>query len=87
MGFNSALAQQQFYGALPINVRFTPNSGHWTSAAKCPLRAKSGHFALRKELFDHLVGACEQLRRHWKLQHPGGLCIYDNLELRGLHYW
>src|SRR6516162_4544591 len=24
-------------------VRFTPNSGHWNSVAKCPLCAKSGH--------------------------------------------
>ena len=27
--------------ARPINVRFTPESGHWNSAAKCPLCAKS----------------------------------------------
>src|SRR5262249_52235383 len=26
----------------PTNVRFTPNSGHWNSAAQCPLCAKSG---------------------------------------------
>jgi hypothetical protein len=26
----------------PINVRFTPKSGHWNSVAECPLCAKSG---------------------------------------------
>jgi integrase len=26
----------------PINVRFTPKSGHWDSAARCPLCAKGG---------------------------------------------
>ena len=26
-----------------INVRFTPESGHWLSALECPLCAKSGH--------------------------------------------
>ena len=29
-------------GASPIDVRFTPKSGHWDSAAKCPLRANFG---------------------------------------------
>ena|SRR5215469_7860598 len=38
-------------------------------------------------LVDHLVGPGEQLRRHWKLQHSGGLCINDYLEFGGLHYW
>ena len=36
-----------------LNVRFTPNSGHWISAARCPLCAKSRHLPF---LFDHLVG-------------------------------
>src|SRR6516165_7171254 len=27
------------------DVRFTPKSGHWNSAVKCPLCAKSGHSA------------------------------------------
>src|SRR5262249_4980195 len=26
-----------------VNVRFTPNSGHWNSISKCPLCAKNGH--------------------------------------------
>jgi hypothetical protein len=29
-------------GARPINVRFTPNSGHWLSASGCLLCAISG---------------------------------------------
>ena len=28
------------------DVRFTPNSGHWNSAMRCPLCAKSGHAGL-----------------------------------------
>src|SRR6516162_1224148 len=31
-------------GALPINVRFTPKSGHWNSVVEYPLCAKSGHW-------------------------------------------
>jgi hypothetical protein len=31
----------------PTNVRFTLNSGHWNSVARCPLCANSGHSALR----------------------------------------
>ena len=46
-------------GARPINVRFTPESGHWDSAVECPFCAKSRHSAmwLKTSLFDHLVGA------------------------------
>src|SRR5271169_809467 len=29
--------------ALNIDVRFTPNSGHYSDIAPCPLSAKSGH--------------------------------------------
>jgi hypothetical protein len=37
------------------DVRSTPKkSGHWNSAAPCPLCAKSGHCAVS---FDYLVGA------------------------------
>ena len=50
---------------LPLDVRFTPESGHWNSVAKCPLCAKSGHWAAQQltELFDQLVGEGEQTRR------------------------
>jgi hypothetical protein len=30
-------------GGHPINVRFTPKSGHWNSLSECPLCAKSRH--------------------------------------------
>ena len=29
-----------------INVRFTPNSGHWQRTSRCPLCANSGHSAI-----------------------------------------
>src|SRR5215469_15224335 len=39
------------------NVRFTPKSGHWNSAMRCPLCAKSGHSAPQQMyLIDHIVG-------------------------------
>jgi hypothetical protein len=34
-------------GAHPINVRFTPKSGHWFRMLGCPLCAKSRHSALQ----------------------------------------
>jgi len=53
-----------------LNVRFTPNSGHWNSAAKCPLCAKSRHSAVgrNRSLFDHRVGAGEQGLGHRQTQ-------------------
>jgi hypothetical protein len=44
-------------GSRPINVRFTPESGHRNSVVECPLCAKSRHSALQQKvsLFDHLV--------------------------------
>src|SRR5215813_2654936 len=36
-------------------------------------------------LFDDLVGAGEQLRRHGETEHPGRLSIDDKLELARLH--
>jgi len=63
-GSNSKPAHVRFgskadIGARPIDVRFTPESGHWNSAAKCPLCAKSRHSLVRRNtsLFDHLVSA------------------------------
>jgi len=55
MGFSGQFAMQQSWtvhvrlgskadiAASPTNVRFTPKSGPWNSAVKCPLCAKSGH--------------------------------------------
>ena len=41
------------------DVRFTPKSRHWNLVTKCPLCAKSGHYAPQQKgsLFDHLVRA------------------------------
>ena len=36
-------------GRLPIDVRFTPKSGHWNSVVECPLCAKSGLMHRSKE--------------------------------------
>src|SRR5262245_18814608 len=38
-------------------------------------------------LFDHLVGGGKYCRRHGEVEHPGGLGIDDQLELRGLYDW
>src|SRR5262249_46318869 len=38
-------------------------------------------------LFNHLVGGNEQLIRHGEVEHPGGLGVDDQLELRGLDHW
>jgi hypothetical protein len=57
----SALPPKADILAVHRHVRFTPKSGHWNSAAQCPLCAKSRHSALRQRtsFFDHLVGASE----------------------------
>ena len=37
------------------------------------------------DLFDHLVGARQQHRRHGEAEHPGGLGVDDQLELARLY--
>src|SRR6516165_8592805 len=37
--------------ARSIDVRFTPESGHWLSAAGCPLCAKSGQSATQQNSY------------------------------------
>ena len=32
--------------ALSLDVRFTPENGHWNSVVKCPLCANNGHWCL-----------------------------------------
>jgi hypothetical protein len=46
----SALGQKADIAAPPTNVCFTPKSGHWGSAVKCPLCAKSRHSALQQKM-------------------------------------
>jgi hypothetical protein len=47
------------------DVRFTPNSGHWNSAARCPLCAKSGlmHRSKTAASFDDLVSDSQKTWR------------------------
>ena len=45
------------------------------------------HRSKLQSLFDHLVGAAEQRRRHGEAEHPGGLGVDDQLELGRLHHW
>src|SRR5262249_40032319 len=63
----SALLPLAVMAACPINVRFTPKSGHWNSTAKCPLCAKSGRQAsTSREAIQHCfcgaeIRSCEPL--------------------------
>jgi len=43
----SASGQKQTFRS-PINVRITPESGHWLRVSGCPLSAKSGHMQRSK---------------------------------------
>jgi hypothetical protein len=69
--------------ARPFDVRFTPKSGHGWVTVRRPLCAKSRHSALqyRRPLFDHLVSAGEQRRRHGEAELPRGLEIDRQLVL------
>ena len=69
----------------PIDVRFTPKSRHWLNAEGCPLCAKSGREQVQQSnpLFDHLVGAVEQGRRHREAEHLGGFEIDHTFNFGG----
>ena len=78
----SALGQKQTFTHLRPNVRFTPESGHWNSAARCPLCAKSRHSAVRRgtSLFNHLVGDGKDARRNREAERSGCGEVDDKLE-------
>jgi hypothetical protein len=73
-------------GLPPVDVRFTPKSGHRNSVAQCLLCAKSGHSALQQKLslFDRLVGSGKQHLWNAEAERFSGLEIDDQLDLDGL---
>jgi len=51
------------YARLPFgHVRFTPKSGHWNSSPRCPLCAKSGHYAAQQKAA-YSITSSARLRR------------------------
>src|SRR6516165_2364286 len=63
------------------NVRLTPKSGHWNSAAQCPLCAKSGHCGAR---LAYPLSAKFRLKSRPSLRTPGApkilRCLCGSLE-------
>jgi hypothetical protein len=61
----SALGQKHIWEGA-TDVRFTPNSGHWNSAAKRLLCAKSGHYAVQQLIA--LIGGmhCWMFASSWR---------------------
>jgi hypothetical protein len=61
------------------HVRYCALDGLMSDIAPLPLRANSRRTALQQsiDLFDHLVGAGEQLGRHRQLQRPRGFRVDD----------
>jgi hypothetical protein len=78
----SALGQKRTWPNVPINVCFTPKSGHRSARSAYPLSANSGS---RPASVDDLVGACEQRRWYIDAERPRGLQIDDEFELGRLH--
>src|SRR2546430_7313372 len=82
--FNSSRISEQRDGVSRSNVspwscKVEVRSGPTRPAPMRPL------LSLRS--LDHLVGGHEQLVGHAEAEHPGGLGVDDQLELRGLYDW
>ena len=71
------------------DVRFTSKSGHRLTEFGCPLCATFGREQPQqnRSLFDHLVGAGEQRRRHIDTHRLPGFDVDDQLKLCRLLYW
>jgi len=47
VGLGSKQAGRNHVGKTPVDVRFTPNSGHCRATVGCPLCANSGHSPIK----------------------------------------
>jgi hypothetical protein len=70
VGFRSG--SQTGIATLPFNVRFTPESGHWNSAAECPLLACASGITQQKKLFGSVLGEDALQRAPMHVEAPGG---------------
>jgi len=53
---NVRFGSQADIGLTPVDVRYSPKSGHWRTSVGCPLCANNGLMQCSKRcLFDHLV--------------------------------
>src|SRR5262245_14945128 len=77
--------------APPINVRSTPESGHWSRRLAYPLRANSRHLNLpldptQLHSLNKFIRPCYDARWHSEAERSGGFCIYSELEFDRLLY-
>jgi hypothetical protein len=81
LGQNRKAQSEQMFSDPPPIADIGEGDWHVSSAAKTGLM----HRSKLRPLFDHLVGAGEQGVRHGEAEHPGGLCVDDQLEFRRLN--
>jgi len=70
-------------GLSPVDVRYSPKSGHGRVLTECPLCARSGHRAIS---FDHVVRKCEHAWRDRDTECLGCLKIDGEREARRLQH-